>query len=168
GLRVPPLNLRMGELEGALGLVQLGRVDGIIATLRRSHAALTVTLTAAGVETRPVPAGATEVGSSVLFYLGDRAEARWVAHALIAEGVRAGLLIGDAAGTNRHWAGHWDIALTRTGVPLPTPEQVEHDRAVLDAAVHIPVDLGWSDRDVEETCAALDKVLGHRDPPRDA
>ncbi|MGH8895639.1 MAG: DegT/DnrJ/EryC1/StrS family aminotransferase [Egibacteraceae bacterium] len=159
-VRTPPLNLRMSEVEGAIGLVQLDRADGIIRRLRDMSAPMRDYLdTVPGVRLRPHIDGHGEIATSLVFSLAEKEDARWVAKALRAEGVNATLLLGPA-GTNRHWAGDWGPALKRCGIPLPDPDLLEADARLLSRAVVVPMDIRHSDRDVEESLLALQKVFG--------
>jgi dTDP-4-amino-4,6-dideoxygalactose transaminase len=94
-VRRPPTNLRMSEIEGAFGLVQLSRVADSVAQLRAIQSELlTVVRDVDGVRVRPTPDAAGDVGTSVIFHLDTAAEAGWVVHALEAEGVLAAPLLG--------------------------------------------------------------------------
>lgn len=158
-LRTAPLNLRMSELEGALGLAQLDQVDSTLARLRQIHAGCSALLSSvAGVRPRPVADPDGEVGSHLVFHLPDRSSAERAAHALMAEGMFAGTLVG-APGRNRHWAGDWAAPLARCGMLVPDPEIIERDRNTLATAVSVPIDVSLDDGAVEETQRALEKVL---------
>jgi 8-amino-3,8-dideoxy-alpha-D-manno-octulosonate transaminase len=159
-VRIAPLNLRMSEIEGALGLVQLDRCDRSIARLRSAMAPLRSYLAeVSGLTLRALPDPAGEIATNLVFFLGDRAEAAWVVEALRAEGVNASLLLSDPPGGNRHWAGDWIPVLERCGMPLPDGDVIEADRRLLDPGVVLPLDIRYSEEDIAETLAALRKVL---------
>ncbi|WP_433607278.1 aminotransferase class I/II-fold pyridoxal phosphate-dependent enzyme [Dactylosporangium sp. CA-139114] len=167
-LRRAPLNLRMSELEAAVGLVQLDRVDGLIARLRAAQRHILEPVAGSAVATaRPLADPDGDVGTSVIFHLPTRAAAEWACQALLAEGLRASLLV-DGATSNRHWAGTWGPTLRRCGVDDVPASVLASDRSRLGGAVHIPVDVTHDDRDVEESRQAVAKVLAALEAGADA
>lgn len=155
----PPLNLRMSELEGALGVVQLQRVPAMLDALRRRSRLLRACVEEhERYEPRWRHPGAG-VESSVVFYAGSRHRAVWTVDALRAEGVNATLLVPEVGG-NRHWAGTWSDLVRKCGAAGPPVEIVARDHAFLQLAVHVPVMLAPPEIHVEQTATALRKVLG--------
>jgi dTDP-4-amino-4,6-dideoxygalactose transaminase len=158
-VRLPPQNLRMSEIEGALGLAQLDRCDDMIRRLRAIKVPIRACLSeVAGLRLRQHADPEGEIATSVIFSLDDLGDAADVAAALRAEGVRISSFF-DAGGGNRHWAGSWAPVLERCGVPPPDPEVLECDRERLAGALILYVDLAYRDADVERTVLALQKVL---------
>lgn len=158
-VRIPPGNQRMSELEGAIGLVQLGRLAGWVERLRALKAPIIESLTEfADVQVRPLADAAGEVATSVVFYCRDPSSAVRAVAGLRAEGVGAGLLLGEP-GTNRHFAGDWAHVLRQCGAEPAPAELVASARAMLEPAVVIPIDLRYDQRDVTETVTALRRVL---------
>jgi dTDP-4-amino-4,6-dideoxygalactose transaminase len=158
-LRVPPTNLRMSELEGALGLAQLSRVPGWISRLRTVKHRLCAELAGiAAVTARPVPDPAGDIGSAVTFRCSDAASAERVIAGLRTAGVNAGPLLGPG-GTNRHFAGDWTELLQRCGIDPAPPDVIADARRRFAPLVVINCDLRWTDVDVEETAAVLAAVL---------
>ena len=158
-VRFPPLNLRMSEIEGAIGLAQLTRYDDVLARMKAIKMALYNHLKEkSGFTLRPHADLDGEIGSSLIFYVKDAATVQWIVAALQAEGVRAASLRGEP-GTNRHWVIDWLPILSKSGyqASLVMPPFVDSCR--LEDGVIFPIDVRYSDEDVEETLAAFDKVL---------
>ena len=156
---IPPLNLRMSELEGAIGLAQLARCDASLRSLRRTHCLLANHLIGFdGIELRPTSDGNGGIGSTIVFYVDEPTRAKWVAKALRAEGVNASTLLGSP-GSNRHWAVDWISALEKCGAPLPDVSETERVSKDLSSGVVVSVDIRYSEQDVQETLTALQKVL---------
>ena len=157
-LAAGPGNFRMSEIEGALGLVQLKRLNRAIKRMREIRVELDHVVADAGVALRPHADPAGEVGTALIFYCNDAGAAAWVVTALRAEGVGAASLLG-APGTNRHWAGDWMPVLGRCDIEPPPPAVVDRDREVLAPGVQIGIDPRYTSGDVSETGLALEKVL---------
>ena len=157
-LAAGPGNFRMSEIEGALGLVQLKRLDDTIERMRRIRNELDGVVTEAGAVLRPHADAAGEVGSNLIFYCDDAVAAEWTVSALRAEGVGATSLLG-VPGTNRHWAADWTPVLERCGIEPPAAEVIARDRSLLAVGVQVGIDPRYTATDIAETRLALEKVL---------
>jgi 8-amino-3,8-dideoxy-alpha-D-manno-octulosonate transaminase len=83
------LNFRMSEITGAIGLVQLGRMDGIVERMRAHKRAIFDGLTGvAGLTPRPLPDPEGDTGATLMFFLPSAEATRAFSTALNAEGVR--------------------------------------------------------------------------------
>ncbi len=83
------INFRMSEITGAIGLVQLGRMDWIITRMRAHKAAIVDGLSGLHPLTnRRVPDPAGDTGATLIFFLPSAGIARQFSTALTAEGVR--------------------------------------------------------------------------------
>jgi dTDP-4-amino-4,6-dideoxygalactose transaminase len=158
-IRMTPRNLRMSEIEGALGVIQLERCDQLVKHLRSLKGTLHKQLEQVpGLELRPHADSGGEAGTSLIFFLPSSTDAQSAAARLRLEGVNAAPLLGSA-GTNRHWAGDWVRALSACGARPPEFEQLDRDRRILERGVLLPIDPRWSARDLAETAEALGKVF---------
>lgn len=133
-----PGNLRMSELEGAIGLVQLGRCEGLLAGLRRRKRLALAAIEDCSTPALADPAG--DAGSHLIVRVEDGGAADRVA-ALREHGVAASPLLGPP-GTNRHWAGDWGDVLGRCGIPGPSPETLAADRARLGNELVVQLEAG--------------------------
>jgi dTDP-4-amino-4,6-dideoxygalactose transaminase len=155
----PPLNLRMSELEGALGLAQLERYDNVLTRLKAIKSVLRNTLSQrAEIFLRPLADVEGDIGTFLIFYVNDAATAEWMTAALQAEGVGAALLRGQS-GYNRHWVVDWLPILGKIGFQeeLAIPPFVGPRK--LEDGICFPIDPRYSDQDVEETLVAFHNVL---------
>lgn len=155
----PPLNFRMGELEGSLGLAQLGKAPTLIGRCRTIMAALRRSVEPfTNVKLRPHSAPEGDTATSLIFYVRGPSVARWVSDALRAEGVGASYLRGEP-GMNRHWAGDWLPILLKSRLTIDTAIPVMTDAYSFEEGVVLPIDPRWSEVDTIETASALEKVL---------
>ena len=110
-LTLGPGNLRMSEIEGALGLSQLKRLDRTITRMREIRTELDRAVADSGVSLRPQADPAGDAGTALVFYCDDVAAAEWaVERSAPRESVRPACLarlvqtvIGQATG-RRFWS----------------------------------------------------------------
>jgi 8-amino-3,8-dideoxy-alpha-D-manno-octulosonate transaminase len=83
------INFRMSEITAAIGLVQLGRMEGIIERMRAHKRAILDGLAGTpGLTPRPLPDADGDTGATLMFFLPSEKAARTFSEALNAEGVR--------------------------------------------------------------------------------
>lgn len=165
---------RLSELQGAVALVQLGRLEGILADLRRAQRSLTSRLAGLaeerGVTFRRQWDAAGDTGLTFIFYAPTSEIAHDVVRALRAEGVPASLLFSPDT-LDFHVAYHWrplisrsgwakitafDLAPGTSGCDLSrTPRSME----LLARAVQVEMSPEFSEQNLEEIGFALEKVL---------
>jgi dTDP-4-amino-4,6-dideoxygalactose transaminase len=161
-------NLRMGELAGAVARTQLGRLPGILASLRSSKARI---VSAVGEidglvrRTRPDPEG--DGSSSVTWFLPDPTLAKRFAAALRAEGIpcaqmyrgrpvylnAAVLARRTASGKGGPWA-CTEHPTDRTYNPGLCPRT----EALVARSVIVPVGVGYRARDCNDVARGVRKV----------
>jgi 8-amino-3,8-dideoxy-alpha-D-manno-octulosonate transaminase len=99
-------NYRMMELQGAVGLAQLGKLDEVVAAQRRNKAALRDAIaTLPGVSFRAQPPGSEETADALVFSVADTAAARACREALLSAGFGTKIL---PEAISWHYAGTWD------------------------------------------------------------
>lgn len=104
--QVSGLNFRMMELEGAIGLAQLRKLDYIVKRLRENNKKVKGGIEGLpGIEFREVPDPKGEVGDSLIFFLESRKAAEKFA-ALFRKGGYNTKNLPDAI--DWHFAGTWD------------------------------------------------------------
>ena len=167
----PGMNFRMAELTGAIGRVQLGRLDGLLDRMRRHKAVLRGAVEQIErVELRRLT-DPGDAATALIFYAPGAALAARVAEALTAEGVPARVL-HSAGRHDWHVYACWsDILAKRTWNPCGYPFSLARRRIeyrddmcprtldLLSRAVHVDVPPQLTPVDVEETALALRKVL---------
>ncbi len=167
------INCRMSELQGAVALVQLGKLDAILADSRRQKRALkhliedTVKAKSAGFRTIHDEG---EAAISLVFYAHSPDTAQYVRRALNAEGVDASVLFKPDS-SDYHVYYHWSPILNRrywsdTGPWDWAQRDVTYSQDMcprsldlLGRAVHLNVSPELTDQNVEEIAAGINKVL---------
>lgn len=119
-------NFRMNEMEGALGVVQFGRLDGILATLRSLKKRIVEPLAEIEeIQLQDVPDPEGECAVQAAFFTKDPETARLFAEALRAEGIPAGSIY-DKGIPDRHVFPFWEYVMEkgssdRHGRPWTSP-----------------------------------------------
>jgi dTDP-4-amino-4,6-dideoxygalactose transaminase len=168
----PGMNFRMPEITGALGRVQLGRLDSLLARMRAHKAVLRDALKA----TRRVALRAVtdpgEAATALVFFTSDARRATDVVRALEAEEVTARALYVEGQHDWHVYACWRDILAKRTwnrqGYPFSAAHREIDYRVdscprsldLLSRAVHVDVPPQLTDREVEKTATALVNVVG--------
>jgi len=167
----PGMNFRMAEITGAIGRVQLGRLDGLLESMRAQKAYLREVVVETGLvqPRRVVDAG--EAATALIFYVDHPAKAREVSAALNAEGVETKVLFVEGEHDWHVYACWHDLLAKRTwndtGYPFSQakrPIEYATDMCpatleLLSRAVQINVPPQRTAAQVEETGQALRKVI---------
>ncbi len=131
-------NYRMMELQGAVGLAQLAKLDKVIAAQRVNKRALqNAVADFTTVKFRQVPEGAEETADAMVFYVKDNMTARRCREALLQAGLGTKILPEAIAW---HFAGTWDhmpslVAANGGNLTRSFPKS----KALLDRAVALPI-----------------------------
>jgi dTDP-4-amino-4,6-dideoxygalactose transaminase len=182
GLRnnVPPeqtllgMNFRITELAAAVALVQLGRLDDLLAAMRSRKRVIKEgiadALARAGGRFRAITDPDGDSAIALIFFLPTVELAHRAVRALNAEQIGASTLY-DPDKIDYHVYAHWaPILAQRTWTPEGGPwrwsEPVEYSADMcpqtldlLGRAVHLDVNPLYTDEDVAETVAGVNKVL---------
>ena len=161
-------NLRMGELAGAVAGVQLARLPGILASLRRNKNRITEQvgdIEALIRRRRPDPDG--DGSSSITWFLPEPTLAKRFAAALRAEGIPCAQMYGgrpvylNAAVLARRTAsdrgGPWACSehpTDRTYGPGLCPRT----EALAARSIIVPIGVGYDERDCDDVANAVRKV----------
>ena len=164
-------NLRASEITGAIMRVQLSRLDGILADLRRVKRAISEALCAdprfAGVQLIPSHDAAGDCGTTLGLRLPDAAQAEKLSRAV------GGTRPFD---TERHVYTHWDAILHKQGAGtafqnpylLPQNQGLQTDYApdmcprsldYLARSVYLPLHCDWDDETVGEKAETILKAI---------
>ena len=99
-------NYRMNELQGAVGLAQLKKLDQVVAAQRQNRDEILEAIKdLPGIQLRDEPAGAHGTADALVFFVKDHAMARACREALLQEGVGTKIL---PEAITWHFAGTWD------------------------------------------------------------
>ena len=170
---LPGINLRMSELQGAVALAQLGKLDGLIADMQHHRALLKASMSDVakrkGVAFRDSPDDGGDAGVALIFFLPEIENARNVATALRAEGLPAGTIYSGKRDyhvycdwspiiNQRSWAGGAPWAW-HEGELNYTRDMCPRTLDLLQRAVHIDISPDLSNTQLEEMADGLNKVL---------
>jgi dTDP-4-amino-4,6-dideoxygalactose transaminase len=172
---LPGINLRMGELQGAVALAQLRRLDDLLLAMRRNKAAIKGAVAeqaaAKGVSFRAIRDEAGEAAIALVLFMRTPEQARFAAEALSAEGAGADVLY-DPDDVDYHIYPHWapimhQRAWSSEGGPWRwhagdvryEPDMCPRSLDLLGRAVHLNISPDLSAAQVEEVAEALSKVL---------
>jgi 8-amino-3,8-dideoxy-alpha-D-manno-octulosonate transaminase len=160
-LRRSLANYRMSELQAAVGLVQLEKLDTIRGALREAQGGLLARARLpGGWHLRPRHTSREDTTfQSIVIQLEPTLPAVEIEAALRAEGVEASLLYRESGQVDRHFCKHWARALGRESISPgfdPTPTE-----SILSRSLEVQVDPLWTSQDIEEIATGLNKVSGH-------
>ncbi len=156
--RFPGWNFRASELIGAVGRVQLTRLDGLIDRMRASHARLAEEVGGLpGLTLRRSNDEGGDAGIALIAFTETAALAREAVAALQAEGVLA-MQVYSPDAVDLHVYPYWQPvldAIAAAGAPRPDcPRTLD----LLERAVHIDVSPLCDQQDLDEIALAFRKV----------
>ena len=167
-------NYRMSELTGAVMRAQLGKLDALLALMRRNQRRVAQGLRGVkGIRLRPVHDPEGDTGICLMFYLDRAAKVRPFVEALNAEGVAAAGVY-NAGIPDWHIYAHWKHVIQKK---TPTPEgcpwscqfhtgkEVTYSEDMnprtleyLSRVVHLDIPAQMTEADCEMVSAAVRKV----------
>ena len=171
---LPGINFRMPELLGAVMLVQIKRLDLLLATMRRNKQMLKDSLVDVtkrkGITFRTIN-DPGDASIALIFFMPDSTGAHMAVQALEAEGAEANVMFApDKADYHIYY--HWAPIMnqhtwTSTSGPWRnhprkvtyTPDMCPRTLSLLGRAIHMDVSPDLTDQNLEELADALNKVL---------
>lgn len=169
------INFRMTELQAAIMLVQLNRLEGLLERMRHSKQVLSAGLQEIArrkpITLQRIPDPAGDASISQIIFLPDAEMAKQVYAALRAENLNATILYQPDV-VDYHVYTHWlpvvqqrawneasnPWKLARRSVTY-TPETCPKTLDLLSRAVHLNVNPLYTDQDLEEILDTLNQVL---------
>ena len=155
---LPGLNLRAGELQAAIGRVQLARVDALVERMRAHAQRIAAALAdRAGLRPRRLVDAARPNGVAVIAFAPDAPAARRSRDELRDAGVGASVLYEPGV-PDLHVAACWQpvrAALVRAGRSEP---ELGTSLDLLGRALQIDVHPLFDDADVDAICAAIERL----------
>jgi 8-amino-3,8-dideoxy-alpha-D-manno-octulosonate transaminase len=150
-------NYRMTELQGAIGIVQLGKLDMILSTQRRNKAKLKKMLV-----DKNFPFGFRrildegELGDALIVRFKDRAQTQ----AFLAGLKREGLGTKNVPDAMRwHFAKHWSHMFQRYGWYRDTYQtQWQRTADILETAIALPIMIRMTDERIDEVACKVLKI----------
>jgi 8-amino-3,8-dideoxy-alpha-D-manno-octulosonate transaminase len=163
------LNFRLSELQAAVGVAQLSRLDHILEVQRRHKAVLKEGLAALRrIEFRTLPDPSGDSATFLSFLLPSEDEARLAAQALAAAGVDGCFYWYD---NNWHYHRKWDhiksfaspgrLAIDRFGYGADlTKVALPQSDAVMGRTISMLIKLRWTPEQVNDRLARMKSALG--------
>jgi 8-amino-3,8-dideoxy-alpha-D-manno-octulosonate transaminase len=164
-------NLRMTEVAGALGCVQLARLPPLLAAMRGNCSRIEAAIgSIAGLVPRRIPDRAGAGGSSLTWFAPDAARARRMVDALRAEGVPVAQMYDGlpvyaspaiaARRTASNRGGPWHCAEHPTDVQY-LPGSCPQTEDLVARSVTLGIGPGFTEQDCHEVADGVRKVSAH-------
>ena len=158
-------NFRASEIQGAIGRVQLSRLDGLLERMRAQQAKLAERVgTLPGLTLRRPNDGGGDAGICLIAFAERSELAAEAVEALRAEGVEA-MRIYDPGAVDLHVYPYWQPvldAIARAGRPEP---DCPRTLALLERTIHVDLSPLNDEQDLDEIALAFEKVaLGVLEP----
>ncbi len=146
-------NYRMTELQGAIGIVQLGKLDMILAAQRANKKALKAAIADLPVQFRRIHDDEGELSDAIVFFVESPALATKFAQRMGQEGLGTKNL-PDAM--NWHFSGRWQhmqARLPRVDVPWDRRWKISAD--LLERAIAVPIMVKMTESRISEIAEKL-------------
>jgi 8-amino-3,8-dideoxy-alpha-D-manno-octulosonate transaminase len=127
-------NYRMSELQGAIGLAQLRKLDGIVTSQRFNAKRIADSLVSKGYKLREKPNNSYETSDAVVFFCQNAYEAVWTREKLLKVGISTKIL---PEAISWHFAGSWDHIPEIKNFDSTNRFALSH--AILSKTVAIPI-----------------------------
>ena len=151
-------NYRMSEMQGAVGLAQLKKLDQIISAQRQTAGRLAeVIATFQKVNLRPSPAGSFETFDALVFQTASKEAALRCRSALVKNGYGTKIL---PEAVTWHFAKTWDhMPLLVAGAGGTLKNKLENSAAILSKCVSLPISLKMTDAMPQILSKSLQEAL---------
>jgi 8-amino-3,8-dideoxy-alpha-D-manno-octulosonate transaminase len=174
GMEAHPIigfNYRMGEINSAIGLAQIRKMDYILSQQRKHKKMLHNTLAKfSQVSFREIPDAEGDAATFMDFFLPDEESAKAVVAALKAEGVGNFTGIQYWWDNNYHYIRNWEhVRSLNTPMKivahlLPTPQDYQNlslpiTDGLISRLISLVVKVTWTEAQMQELCAAIEKAL---------
>ncbi len=137
-------NYRMNEIQGAMGKVQLDRLDFVLAEQRRHKAEIKKAIgEIRGIEFRELPDPAGDGGDTLAFFLPDAQKARAFNESLAKGKIDTKIL---PSAMNWHFVGNWNHIIQFC--PPHRTDAWPRSEALLKRAVALPISVRMSDEQI--------------------
>ena len=150
-------NYRMNEMQGAVGLAQLKKLDYVVDEQRKNADLIKESISDLPIEMRAVPDGSFETADALVFFVDNNQTARKCRDALLEVGLGTKIL---PEAITWHFAGTWDHMpelVRRNGKELNTA--FPRSREVLNRSVSLPIAINMVDNFQNKIKNALIKVF---------
>ncbi|MDX6513307.1 MAG: hypothetical protein QOE36_2811, partial [Gaiellaceae bacterium] len=158
----PGWNFRASELTGAVGRVQLGRLDGLLERMRASHARLSAHVAGLpGLRLRRATDDGGDAGIALIAFAESAALAHDAVDALRAEGFGAAMQVYSPDFIDLHIYPYWRPVLDRIAAAGGAAPDCPRTLDLLERAIHLDLSPLNDEQDLADLELALTKVA-HR------
>ncbi len=146
-------NFRMSELQGAMGIVQLGRLDYVISEQIKNKESIKEAIKEIrGIRFRELPDAAGDGGDTLVFFLPNKGMASNFEEGLTQEGIGTKIL---PSALNWHYVAYWDHIRLRMKNPNATWPSTD---SIIRQAIAIPISVKMKEEETEKIISAVKKV----------
>lgn len=152
-------NFRMSELQGAVGIAQLKKLDIIVEAQRNASLRLQNALSKIpSIEFREVPAGGVETADALIFLVPTSEQAKKCREKLITRGFSTKIL---PEAYTWHFAGCWDHMPSLSQEPnVDLFNKLTQSRFYLDRAVSLPINSSVDELAIDQIMQSIEEALG--------
>ena len=143
-------NYRMSELQGAIGIAQLKKLDSIVAKQRQNAKRVETILIEKKYELRHKPENSYETSDAVVFFTNNKEEALTIRKKLLDVGISTKIL---PEAISWHFAGEWDHIDELETTTVENPYEIS--RKILNSCVAIPIFVNMTESFFENLNKAL-------------
>lgn len=148
-------NFRMSELQGAMGIVQLGRLDYVISRQVKNKRAIEEAIKEVrGITFRELPDPAGDGGDSLVFFLPNKGMASNFEEGLTQEGIGTKIL---PSAIGWHYVAYWDNILYQLKAKNPNAAWPRTD-SIIRQAIAIPISVKMKEKEIEKIISAIKRV----------
>jgi 8-amino-3,8-dideoxy-alpha-D-manno-octulosonate transaminase len=147
-------NFRMNEIQGAIGRVQLARLEEVLAAQRRNNARIKEGIAGIpGIEFRDQPDPSGEGGDTLAFFLPTAQAAKAFNQILGREKIDTKIL---PSAMNWHFAGNWNHMIHY--LPPFRVDAWPQSEALLKRAIALPISVRMGDEQIKKVIAGVNKA----------
>ncbi|MBT9132318.1 DegT/DnrJ/EryC1/StrS family aminotransferase [candidate division NPL-UPA2 bacterium Unc8] len=148
-------NFRMSELQGAMGIVQLGRLDYVISEQIKNKESIKEAIKEIrAIRFRELPDAAGDGGDTLVFFLPNKGMASNFEEGLTQEGIGTKIL---PSALNWHYVAYWDHIRLKIKNPNATWPSTD---SILRQAIAIPISVKMAEAEIEKIISAVKRVAG--------
>jgi 8-amino-3,8-dideoxy-alpha-D-manno-octulosonate transaminase len=147
-------NFRMNEIQGAIGKVQLARLDQVLAAQRRNNARIKEGIAGiSGLEFRDQPDPNGDGGDTLAFFLPNASEAKAFNQFLAQEKIDTKIL---PSAMNWHFAGNWNHMIQF--LPPFRVDAWPRSEGLLKRAIALPISVRMSEEQIKKVIAGVNRA----------
>ena len=161
-------NYRMSEFAGALGVVQLAKLEVMLAKMKRAKQKILKGINGInGIALRKIPEGADDIGTSVIFFVKSDKIAEKFVHALSGENIHSNQIYGGTVYNAYPQVFNMSTA-TPEGCPFTCPHysgkvsyyhgMCPNSEGLAGRVIYIPIAPTFGDQEIRDVVRGVHKV----------